>query len=135
MSTSVRPDAEHRRDSIGDLLRELATESTALVRGEIELAKQEVRENAARLSRGLLFVALAALVGWTSLSTLVAAAVIALVPALGGALAGLAVALALAAVAGLLLLAGRRRLKSAHLKPEQTVESLRENKRWLKGTT
>ena len=131
----VRPSAHRHQDSIGDLLRELASESTALVRGEIELAKQEMRESIARAGSGLVFMAVAALVGWLALSTLVAAAVVALVPFLGGALAALVVTVVLAVTAGTLLLLGRRRLKGARLKPEQTLESLREDKRWLTRTT
>lgn len=131
----VGTNAHRHQDSIGDLLRELASESTALVRGEIQLAKQEMRESIARASSGLAFMAVAALLGWLALSTLIAAAVIALAPVLGGALAALAVTIVLAVTAGILLLAGRRRLKSVRLKPEQTLESLKEDKRWLKRTT
>jgi uncharacterized membrane protein YqjE len=131
----VGTNTHRHQESIGDLLRELASESTALVRGEIELAKQEIRESITRAGRGLVFMGAAALVGWLALSTLVAAVVLALVPVLGGALAGLAVTVALAVTAGILVLLGWRRLKSTRFKPEKTLESLKEDKRWLKRTT
>jgi len=130
----VRGEADGR-PSIGDLLRDLASESAALVRGELELAKQEVRENLAGLRSGLVIMAVAALVAWVALLTLCSAAIMALAPALGGWLAGLLVAVGLAVVAGLLFLSCLRSLKRARFKPQQTIDSLREDKQWLKRMT
>jgi len=47
----------------------------------------------------------------------------------------LIVGLALAIFAGLLILLGISKLKRTNLKPEQTIETLEENKEWLKEIT
>src|SRR5436190_1304930 len=87
---NVRADFE--RETIGELLRELAEESAGLVRGEVELAKQEMRESIAALRSGVTVLAVAALLGGMAVLVLCSAAVLALAPLLGGGLAALVVA-------------------------------------------
>jgi len=126
---------EHRPaepEKMSDLLGELAASSAALIRDEIDLARQEIRESARQMrsgiaaaTLGLVIVAIAALV-------LIAAAVIALGNVIGFDLSALVIGAFLGIAGGLTLLLAIRRIRRTHLKPEQTIETLEEDKAWLK---
>jgi uncharacterized membrane protein YqjE len=123
------------RESFGELLSELANTSAALIRDQIELAKEEMRENLAKLRSGLIALALGALVAMLALATLCAAAVIGLGLLIGFGMAALAVGVALAVIGGIIAFIGISQLKRTHLKPKETIESLKEDKEWLKDMT
>jgi uncharacterized membrane protein YqjE len=123
------------RESIGELLSQLASTSAALIRDQIELAKEEMRENLARLRSGLVALAVSAVFGLLALLTLCAAAVIGLGIFIGIGMSALTIGLGLALVGGILASLGIRRLKLSRLKPKQTVRSLKEDKEWLKEMT
>ena len=91
------------RESFGELLSGLASTSAALIRDQIELAKEEMRENLARLRSGLVALVFSAVIGLLALATLCAAAVIGLGIFIGIGMSALAVGLGLAAVGGIIL--------------------------------
>jgi Putative Actinobacterial Holin-X, holin superfamily III len=124
-----------QRESFGELLGELANNSAALVRDEIDLAKQEMREKVASLRSGAITVAVGGLLGFVALLTLAAAAVAGLAHVMDTALAALVVGVALALIGGGISMAGIGRLKRTSLKPKQTIETLEEDKEWLKQLT
>jgi hypothetical protein len=123
------------RESFGELLGELANNSAALVRDEIDLAKQEMREKVGVLRSGAITLAIGGLIGFVALLTLSAAAVAGLAHVMDTALAALLVGVVLAVIGGGIAFAGIGRLKRASLKPEQTIETLEEDKEWLKQLT
>jgi uncharacterized membrane protein YqjE len=127
--------SDSERESLGDLLRELASSTTALVRDEILLARQELREKLEAVRRGLLLLAIAAAAGLAAFLLLCAAAVVGVAHFAGWLLAALIIAIGLALIAALVGLAGLRRLKGATLKPEKTIQTLKEDKEWLTGRT
>jgi Putative Actinobacterial Holin-X, holin superfamily III len=140
MQTVERVSAEDmnrgiQRESFGELLGELANNSAALVRDEIELAKQEMREKVSVLRSGAVTIAVGGLLAFVALLTLVAAAVAGLAHVMDTALAALIVGVALAAVGGSIAFIGIGRLKRTSLKPQQTIETLEEDKEWLKQLT
>ena len=122
-------------DSIGSLVRGVLMDLRQLLREEIALARVEIREQAGRAklaaaSLGAGVVALA--FGGTFLLIALAVGIADLLnwPVWIG---FLAVALLLG-IGGLVLLsAGRRRLRSVHAVPEETVDTLKENSEWLKN--
>src|SRR5690242_17116164 len=124
-----------QRESFGELLGELANNSAALVRDEIELAKQEMREKVSVLRSGAVTIAVGGLLAFVALLTLVAAAVAGLAHVMDTALAALVVGVVLAAVGGSIAFLGIGRLKRTSLKPQQTIETLEEDKEWLKQLT
>lgn len=124
-----------QRESFGELLGELANNSAALVRDEIELAKQEMREKVSVLRSGAVTIAVGGLLAFVALLTLVAAAVAGLAHVMDTALAALLVGVVLAAVGGSIAFIGIGRLKRTSLKPQQTIETLEEDKEWLKQLT
>lgn len=123
------------RRGFGELLRELAEGSAALVRQEVRLARLEVKEMFAGVGKGTAFVAtggVLALLG--SLS--VFAGFIMLV---GDQwlrdnywLAALLVTIAAGAVAAWFARQGMRMLSPAALTPDQTIATLKEDKEWLR---
>jgi hypothetical protein len=123
------------RESFGELLGELANNSAALVRDEIDLAKQEMREKIDVLRSGAVTIAIGGLIGFVALLTLTAAAVAGLAHVMDTALAALLVGVVLAAIGGGIAFAGIGRLKRTNFKPEQTIETLEEDKEWLKQLT
>jgi uncharacterized membrane protein YqjE len=129
------PKAGTQRESISELLSKLANNSAALIRDELALAKQEMREKLSALQSGLVVVAIAAVMGLVALITLCAAAVIALAAHVGAWQSALIIGAILALTAGVTALVGLRRLKRTSLKPEQTIQTLEEDKKWLKEQT
>jgi uncharacterized membrane protein YqjE len=127
--------AQLPRESYSELLGELANNSAALVRDEIALASQEMREKVASLKSGILILSAASVIGLIALETLTAAAVIGLIQAVGAANAALIVGSALAVIGAALALVGLGRIKRTSLRPEQTIETLEEDKIWLKELT
>ncbi|MEN3334756.1 MAG: hypothetical protein V7641_4121 [Blastocatellia bacterium] len=124
-----------QRESFGELLGELANNSAALVRDEIELAKQEMREKVDVLRSGVVTIAIGGLIGFVALFTLTAAAVAGLAHVMDTALAALLVGVVLAVIGGSIAFTGIGRLKHASLKPQQTIKTLEEDKEWLKQLT
>ena len=120
------------RESFGELLSQLASTSAALIRDQIELAKEEMRENLARLRSGLVTLAVSMVLGLLALFTLCAAAVIGLGILIGMGLSALVIGLGLALVGGIVASSGIGRLKRARLKLKVTVQSPKEDKEWLK---
>ena len=121
--------------SIPALLRQLAEDGRALVQQEIDLAKLEIRtsvtgigKNAALIAGGLPLLALGGIV-------LIVFLILALGRLLGGEywLSTLIVGGAATLAGLLLLLAGRRGMQRAELRPSSTVASLRENREWASG--
>jgi Putative Actinobacterial Holin-X, holin superfamily III len=120
------------QSSISELLQELTKQSSALAQKEIELAKAEMAQKGKRLGLGAGAFSGAGLLTLFALGAVTAAAILALATTVAGWLAALIVAVAYLAIAGILALLGRSRVKAASPPiPEQTVESVKED---LKGT-
>lgn len=124
---------ESRKKSMGALLSEALDAMTALVRGEIALARAEVEEKARLAARGVLMLAVALILGLVALGLLADAAVAVLVEqGLSASAAALIVAVVLLVVAGILALLGRRWLSPSNLMPRRTAENLRQDARNLR---
>jgi uncharacterized membrane protein YqjE len=126
---------EMQRESLGELLGELASQSAGLVRDEVALAKQEIQEKLSQFQSALLILAAGVFLSGLALFALSAAAILALAVWVGAWQAALIVGGALAVVGGIIALMGIKRLKQTSLKPEQTLETLEEDKEWLKEIT
>ena len=119
--------------STGDLLKQLSEQTSALVRQELELAKAEMAEKGKQAGLGAGMFGGAGLFGLLSLIALTACFIVALDHAVSDWLAALIVAAVYAAVAGVLALTGRNKVReAAPAVPEQTVDTLREDVEWAK---
>ena len=120
------------RASFGELLGDLANNSSALVRDEIELAKREMSEKFTRLRSAIIVVTAGAFIGYLAILALITAAIIGLAKYVGPGYSALIVGVALAIIGGLTAFVGVSQIKRTNLKPEQTMETLEEDKEWLK---
>ena len=126
------PEADAQNDlrdrPIGDLLKELSTQTSTLVRQELELAKAEMTEKGKQAGLGVGMFGGAGIVGFLALGALTACIIAALATAVDLWLAALIVSVAYAAIAGVLALLGRNKAREAvPPAPEQAIESTKED--------
>ena len=126
----ARPDVEGR--SLGDLVGEVADDLTRLFRQELELAKVEAKQEAAKLGKGAGMLAGAGVAGHVVVLFLSVALMLLLGRVMDLDLAALIVAVLWAVVAGILASMGRQRLRSAQLTLDETKATLKEDVQWAK---
>jgi len=130
--TTMRSESGTEHKSFGQLLSELIGHSAAVLRDEMALAKQEMQEKVQMLQSGLIAIAIGAIIGQVALITLCTAAVIRLAAFIGFEMSALIIGTGLALIGGIVALSGLRQLRQMNLKPEKTLQILKENKEWLK---
>jgi uncharacterized membrane protein YqjE len=119
---------------IGDLFRQLAQDSATLVRQEMALAKAELRENVKSVARDTAKIAVGAVVAAVGVLVMVAFLVLLLGDVIGKYWAGaLIVGVLLVAVGAFLAMGGMKRLKKDSITPDQTLQTLKEDKQWLQS--
>ena len=136
MTAHDTPPDELRERPIGDLLKQLASQTSTLVRQEIELAKAEMSQKAGIAGKGAGLLGGAAVIGLLAGGALTACLILVLSEAMDAWLAALIVAVVFGAVAAALGLAGRNKVRAATpAVPEQTVETVKEDVEWAKTRT
>src|SRR4051812_47531403 len=118
--------------SLSTLLSDLAGETVELFRQELTLFKAELQEKMSRAGIGAAAFAAAALIAFSGWLFLLLAAVYALAIVVRPWAAALIVGVLVLAMAGVLALIGRNRLRADALTPERTLRSLREDQAWFK---
>jgi hypothetical protein len=119
--------------SVGELVKQLSEQSSALARKEVELAKLEVTEKAKRTGIGAGMFGGAGLFGVAAFGAITACFILALNLVLAGWASALIVAGAYAVVAGLLALTGKSNVqKGTPPAPQQAVETTKEDVAWVK---
>ena len=114
--------------STGELLTRLSAQVTALVKGELELARAELTTKGKRAGVGVGLAGAGGVVALYGVGALVAAAVAALALVLPVWLSAVIVAVVLFGVAGVLALVGRSSLRTAVPPvPEAAVESVQDD--------
>jgi uncharacterized membrane protein YqjE len=118
---------------IGELLEQLSTETTTLVRQELELAKAEVSEKGKKAGVGAGMFGGAGVSALLGLGALTAGLIAALDTGMATWLAALIVGVLWLAVAGVLALQGKNKVQEATPPvPEQATESVKEDLQWAK---
>lgn len=120
------------RESFGELLSQLATNSAALVRDEIQLAKQEMSEKLELFRSGILVLVVGSLIGLVGILALTTAAIIGLARYVGPGYSALIIGGTLAIIGGVTASIGLVQIKRISPVPKQTFETLEEDKEWLK---
>ena len=118
--------------SLGELFSELSRQTSTLIRQEVALAKAETKQKAAEAGKDIGMMAAGGALAYAGLLALIATAIIALANVLDWWLSALIVGVIVLAVGGLLVQRGMSSLKQGSLAPEQTIESLKEDKEWAK---
>ena len=139
MRSRIELESPHKEvgtpESFAGLLVELAGQSSLLVREEVLLARRELREDFEQMRASLLKVAVGIAVAVLAAFSLMAAAILALSQYWEPWQAALTVGLGIAVVAVVMIFVGLAQLKQTRLMPEQTLETLEENKQWLQEIT
>jgi uncharacterized membrane protein YqjE len=122
-----------RERPIGELLRQLSQETTRLVHQEIELAKAELTQKGKQAGMGAGLFGAAGVIGLLALAALTTCFILALDAVMPAWLAALLVAVVYGAIAAVLAMQGRNKVKQATPPvPEQTIETVKEDVQWAK---
>jgi hypothetical protein len=125
-----------RDHSIAELVKDLATETSTLVRQEIDLAKAEMTDRGKRAGKGVGMLAAGAAVALLAFGALTAGLIAALDLAMPTWLAALIVTVVYGAIAAVLVQIGRKQVQEAAPPvPEDTIESVKEDVQWAKTRT
>lgn len=119
---------EGGKPSLATVISETLGHILAILRGEIALAKAEMRDAAAKTGAALALMAVAAVLGVVGLNILAGTAVLALIAAgMSEVTAALVVGLAALGLAAILFFMGRARLQAASQTPGRVAGNLRRN--------
>jgi Putative Actinobacterial Holin-X, holin superfamily III len=119
-------DSELSARSIADLLAQASDQTATLVRQELDLAKSELTIKGKQVGLGAGMFGGAGVFGVYAFGALTAAIILALSLAVTGWVAGLIVAVAYGAIAGVLALQGKKKVKAGTPPlPEQSVQSVK----------
>lgn len=126
-------DNELRDRPTGELLKELSDHTTTLVKQEMDLAKAELQEKGKQAGLGSGMFGGAGLFGVSAFAALTACLIAVLDQAMELWLAALIVATAYAAIAAVLAVTGKRKVKKAGPPiPEQARDSVKEDMEWAR---
>src|SRR5689334_17347834 len=128
-------DDDPRDRGFAELVKELAGQTSTLVRQEIKLAQAELTEQGKTAGRGAGFYAGAAVAAVLMLGALTALIIVVLDSFLGLWLAILIATVLWGVVAAVLAQAGRSSMRAATPPAPQTVETVKEDIRWAKTQT
>jgi hypothetical protein len=121
--------------SIGELLAQLSQEIAELVRREVQLAEAEMTQKAYRAGKNAGFVAAGGAVAYAGLLAIVAGMIMLLGRSRRPWLSAFLVGLSVAGAGSLLALKGLEALRQEGVTPRETVETLEENREWLRDRT
>ena len=120
---------------LGELVKQLANDTTTLVRQEVSLAKLELGQATKKVGKGVAFLAVGGSLVLVGLLTLVAFLVMVLAdmfddkPWLGALIVGLF----FVGVGAMVALSARKELYASSLAPTETLNTLRDDKQWAQN--
>lgn len=127
------PEPVAAEPSLGELFRQLAQDSSLLIRQEVALAKAEMRENVRSAARSATLLAVGGAIAAVGTLVLSAFLVLLLGELLGNYwLSALIVGVLFLAVGGVMVSSNLKGLRANDLKPEQSLDSLREDGQWIR---
>ena len=127
----------HRDEgTLGEMFAELSREIRTLLQQELELARTEITEKASAMGKGAALIVGGGLIAYAGLLAVVGAFVLVLIaiglpPWVATFVGGLFVA----GIGYLLIRSGLAALNPQELAPRKTIETLKEDARWLKTQT
>jgi len=131
-----RIDAEEVSEtSVGELIGNISNDLSTLFRQEVELAKVELKQEAAKAGKAGGMLGGAAFAGYLAVVLLSFALVFALDAIMPAGWAALIVAVLWAVIGGVLYMNGKKKLKTVDPMPRRTVDTLKEDAQWLKNPT
>ena len=119
--------------SLGDLFSELAAETGTLVRQEVALAQVEITEKATVVGKNVGYLAVGGAVGYAAVLAILAAVILGLSIFIPPWAAALIVGVVVGIVAFVMISSALSELRKTELTPEETVDSIKEDAKWLKN--
>jgi uncharacterized membrane protein YqjE len=134
------PQQDHRTQqveetSIGELIGNISDDLSQLFRQEVELAKVELKQEASKAGKAAGMLGVAGFAGYLAVVLLSFALVFGLANVMDAGWAALIVAVIWAAIGAVLYSSGRKKLKTVDPTPHRTVDTLKEDAKWLKNPT
>lgn len=123
------------KQSVGELVGAISKDLSRLVRDEIELAKAEIKQDSAKAGKAAGMLGGAGYAGHLVLLLGSLTVIFALANVMDAAWAALIVTGVWAIAGAILFVTGRKRMRAVNFKPEQTVETLKEDARWARNPT
>ncbi len=123
--------------SLGELFAELSSETSTLVRQEVQLAKVELSHKASEVGKDVGYLAAGAAVLYAGMLAILAGLIL-LLGQLGFIalwFSALLIGIIVAAIGYFLVWWGLKAIKQTPLVPQQTIETLKEDKEWAKEQT
>ncbi len=121
--------------SVGELISELSSDLSSLVNHEVQLAKLEMSKMMSVAMKNALSIAIGGAIAYAGLLAVMAMAILLLAFAMPFWVASLIVGAVMLIIGGAMLIKGIHTFKEMNFVPEQTVETIKEDKRWLKNQT
>jgi hypothetical protein len=121
--------------SIGELITNISDDLSRLFRQEVELAKAELKQEAAKAGKAAGMLGGAGFAGYLAVVLLSFALVFGLSNVMDAGWAALIVAAIWLAIGAVLYVSGRNKLKTVDPMPNRTVDTIKEDARWLKNPT
>jgi hypothetical protein len=121
--------------SLGEIIGNISDDLSQLFRQEVELAKAEIRQEAAKAGKAAGMLGGAGFAGYLAVVLLSFAVVFGLSNVMDPGWAALIVAIVWGAIGAVLFVNGRKKLKTVDPVPRRTAETLKEDAQWLKNPT
>ena len=131
--TTPNPTTGTDQRSLGEVVSDLSTDLSTLMKQEVQLAKVELKDEASKVGKGAGMLGGAGLAGWFVLLFLSLALTFLLDNWLPVEAAALITAGIWAVVAAVLAVIGRKELREANPQLPQTQQSLKEDVQWAKA--
>ncbi|MFG1943839.1 phage holin family protein [Nonomuraea sp. NPDC048826] len=120
------------QQSLGQIVAEIGEDVSKLFRQEVELAKAEIRQEAVKAGKAAGMLGGAGFAGYMVAVLLTLAVMFGLGNVMDLGWAALIMAVIWAAAGAALFASGRARLRRVNPKPEQTIETLKEDAAWAR---
>lgn len=117
-------------ETLGDTITGIVKDLQEIVRGEVQLAKTEIKEDASQMGKAIGMIGGAALLALTGFIFLMLGVTYLLNKSLEMWLSAGIVGVALLIIGAIVGMVGKNQMQQANLKPDQTIESVKEDKEW-----
>jgi uncharacterized membrane protein YqjE len=135
MAAPEAPRSDPRDRGLAELVKDLASQTSTLVRQEIQLAQAEVTQKGKTAGKGVGMLVAAGVFGLLALIALTLALIWLLDKAMDAWIAAVIVMALWAVVAAVLAKSGQKALQDATPPAPQTVETVKEDIQWAKTQT
>ena len=131
VSRQAGSSAASSTDGLGTQITGIVSDLQDIVRGEVALAKAELREDASTIGRAATMLVAGGLIALVGFIFVMLGATYLLNRSLSMWLSAGIVGVALLIVAVILLMVGRSKLSAASMTPTETIDSLKEDQQWV----